>query len=141
MLQLADSNIALTKEHELDARQIAFDILESSLSEHGLRLKDKLTGHAKQIEDEMAEYAKQTKEGLAEHAKQTIDVMTEHANSVKEELTSLSRLANNHREIIQNILISLRKRIDERDQHFTSSLRLFLEVRNIRALYYLLKLF
>ena len=162
MLQLADNNIAITIEHELDARQIAFDSLlnrklelEAELSAHGLQLKDELTEHTQQIKDEvtkgltehaeqskqgliehatqtkdgLTEYATQTKQGLTEHVTQTKEGLTEHAKRVTEELTSLTRLANNHKEIIQNILISLRKRIDELDQRFTSSWRLFSEVR------------
>ena len=102
MLQLARTNIIITKKQAFDARDTALDYIKN----RWLELESSLSDHALQLQD------------LSEHAKQ-----------IKEEMALLAHLANNHIENMQSTLMSLRDNIDNRFQDLTSIAHLFAQVR------------
>jgi len=119
--------------------------IKEGVTEHGHQIKEGVTKHSDQIKEQLTKHVDQIKDGVTEHSKQINARMNEHANhmqkhfddhakTVKEELVTLSNLANVHSKIIQTILCSIQAKINDRQETFNSVMHSFSEVSSFLTL-------
>jgi len=97
LLKLADINIVITKDDEIEARTLVLDIIANrkeeitiSLSEHANMIEEGFDEHANSAKGNMAEHSDQLKIGMVEHAYQIKEGVSEHGDQIKEEVTQHS---------------------------------------------------